>query len=212
VQTDLKAIVFDLDGTLYVNNPLGESIYEVACRYIADLKGVECKAAASLIRATRNMLTAQSSQETSLSLACIELGGDIVQLHRYFAGEVVPEDYLKRDSRLIELLNNLGQRFELYVYTNNNLELAGRIMKQLGIGGLFQHVFSIEDTWRPKPDIQSLQYIYSSIGYEPYECLFVGDRYDIDLKLPASLGSMVFLGSGVDALIPLCKLVIEENL
>ncbi len=212
MQNDLQAVIFDLDGTLYVNAPLGEAIYASACRYIASVKGVESKAAASLLRATKRMLTAQHKVETSLSLACIELGGDIRELHRHFTAEIKPEEYLQRDGRLVELLRNLAERFELYIYTNNNEELATRILKLLGVSSQFERIFAIDDTWRPKPDLQALQYVYASIDRQPYECLFVGDRYDIDLRLPAAQGSTVFLGSGVDALMPLCKLVTEESL
>ena len=37
---ELKALVFDLDGTLYVNRDFGREIHLCSCRYIAELKGI----------------------------------------------------------------------------------------------------------------------------------------------------------------------------
>ena len=42
--------------------------------------------------------------------------------------------------------------------------------------------------------------ILSAIGRLPQECLFVGDRFDIDLRLPAEMGSAVMLISIKDDL------------
>jgi putative hydrolase of the HAD superfamily len=106
----------------------------------------------------------------------------------------------------------LSGGFELYLYTNNNCQLSGRIMNVLGLTDLFRRVFTIEETWSPKPDRRTLLNILKEIGKKPEECLFVGDRYDVDLRLPAELGSAVCLVKSVDELLPLCKLLHEENL
>ena len=52
----------------------------------------------------------------------------------------------------------------------------------------------------------------AAIGRLPQECLFVGDRYDIDLRLPAEMGCAVFLVSNTEELFALCKLMNEENI
>jgi putative hydrolase of the HAD superfamily len=133
------------------------------------------------------------------------------ELHRHFAEEISPELYLERDERVVELLKILGGRFELYIYTNNNRRLTASIMNILGITGLFRQVFTIEDYWLAKPDHRALREVIGQIGRKPEECVFVGDRYDIDLRLPAELGSTVFLVGSVEELFPLCKLMSVEN-
>ena len=119
----LTTLVFDLDGTLYANLDLGREINRVACRYLAELRGTDPETAALLIRETKERLTAARGIDATLSLACCELGADIVALHRRFAAEVRPERFLVRDSRVVELLHLLSDRFALYVYTNNNRSL-----------------------------------------------------------------------------------------
>jgi putative hydrolase of the HAD superfamily len=211
VQSDLKALLFDLDGTLYVSTQLGREIRLAACRYIADLKGIGVEEADRLITETKRALTAASGIDTPLSIACGELGGDLRELHRRFAAEITPERYVARADRVAELLKTLGSVFELYIYTNNNRVLTARITKLLGIAGLFREAFTIEDSWRPKPNREALAEIFHRIGRRAEECLFVGDRYDVDLRLPAEMGSAVFLVSTTEELFSLCKLMSKEN-
>lgn len=206
----VRSIVFDLDGTLYVNDELGERIAATAALYIADLRGIDPAAAGRLIDETKALLAARTGHASSLSHACLELGGDLRDLHHRFAAEVNPEDILVRDERVVELLRRLGERFGLYLYTNNNRTLSGRIMAAIGVTGLFGRVFTIEDSWRPKPDRTVIAGIFREIGTTPAQCLFVGDRYDIDLRLPAELGCRVHLSRSIDELLALHSIMSEE--
>jgi putative hydrolase of the HAD superfamily len=212
VHEPITTLVFDLDGTLYANQEFGREINHVACLCLAGLKGIEADEAAALIRETKARLSAESGFDTPLSLATSALGVDIVELHRRFAAAVEPERFLVRDERVVDLLRHLSGGFSLYVYTNNNLSLADRIMRLLGIDGFFRKVFSIEYSWRPKPHQETLTRLLQEIGKRPSECLFVGDRYDVDLRLPAAMGCGVFRVGGVEELLQLCTLMSEENL
>ena len=200
---NVTTIVFDLDGTLYVDRDLALAIHRSACRYIAALVSVTPEEADRLIRSTKERLTAATGWGTSLSGACRELGGDLHALHRHFAEEIDPGSLIVPDNRVNELLSSLAGRYGLYIYTNNNRSLTGRIMQTLELPDVFRQTFTIEDTWCPKPDRESLERHLAVIGAEPGECLFVGDRYDIDLRLPESLGSRVFLSRSVDELLTL---------
>jgi putative hydrolase of the HAD superfamily len=186
-------------------------ISHAAGRYIADLKGMEPDEAGRLISVTRRRLAAKSGFEATLSMVCLALGGDLEEIHHRFAAEIRPEDYLVRDERVVELMKMLGKRFALFIYTNNNLPLSTAIIRILGLEGLFRQVFTIEENWCPKPDRNALQDIYRRIGRTPDECLFVGDRYDVDLRLPAELGSEVCLVSSTGELFHLCTLMSGEN-
>jgi putative hydrolase of the HAD superfamily len=212
VSAPLTTLVFDLDGTLYTNLELGREINRAACRYLAELRGTDPEAAAELVRETKLRLSTARGVDATLSLACTELGADIVELHRRFAASVEPQRFLARDPRVAELLRLLAERFTLYIYTNNNRLLAERILALLDIADCFREVFTIEFTWRPKPDTQTLELLLNTIGADPEECLFIGDRYDVDLRFPAAMGCGVFRVGGVEELLHLGKLMNEENL
>jgi putative hydrolase of the HAD superfamily len=207
----IKTLVFDLDGTLYVCDDLAWEIKVCASRYIASLKGITPDDACLLIENTKKRLSLSSGVETTLSEACMELGGDMKQLHHFFAEQINPELFLKKDVGLVNLLQKLADQFDLYIYTNNNRILTDKILKLLGVTDLFQKVFTIENFWSPKPDAPALRSIFSQVGRIPTECLFIGDRYDVDLRLPAKLGSAVFLSKNVQELMGLLQVLYEKN-
>lgn len=198
----LTAIVFDLDGTLYCNAGLAEEIRQVAAAGLAAQLSVDSETAAAKLAATRG---GQSSDggEMTLSAACELLGGDIMALHRYLAAHVQPEKYLRCDQRVVTLLQDLVRHHRLYIYTNNNRPLTTRIMAAIGVETFFTEVFTVEDFWLPKPDRLALAKLFAAIGAEPGECLFVGDRYDVDLRLPEEHGCTVFLTTSLEQLLTL---------
>lgn len=198
-----KGGIFDLDGTLYFDSEIGRAIGREAYRYIAGIKGTDETTARQMVRSTRMRITEEQGFDASLSISCMALGGDLRELHSCFSDNIHPERFLCRDERVVELLETMSERFPLYIYTNNNCSLAARIMDVIGVSHLFARVFTIEDSWRPKPDRQTLERIFSETGLRPEETIFAGDRYDIDLRLPGEMGATVRLVSTLDDLLAL---------
>ncbi len=203
----IRGIVFDLDGTLYVCEAFADTTQDAAVSYIAQLLGIRQAQACQLMADTRARLTKENGTVQTLSAVCSELGGNIRDLHRYFEENLHPEDYIAKDERVIRLVKNLSRHFPLYIYTNNNRPMATRIINQLGLNGLFQRIFSIDDNWQAKPDEQALAGILSQIGLTPSEALFVGDRYDVDLRVPEQYGCPVYLSRTVEQLLRLEELL-----
>lgn len=201
----ITSIIFDLDGTLYESSELAAEIQRVAAVGLSLQLGLTVEEAVSKLSAAKAALSARSGCEATLSAACEMLEGDIKALHGYLAENINPERYLVRDDRVVAMLDRLGSDYALYLYTNNNRILTDRIMRAIGINGLFAEVFSVEDFWRAKPDRLALAKIFAAIGAEPVECLFVGDRYDVDLRLPEEHGSRVFLTQTKSELLALEK-------
>lgn len=200
---EMRGIVFDLDGTLYVCDRFAAEIQDAAAAYIAGVMGIGRGEAGELMAATRQRLAEESGTVQTLSAVCVELGGSVRELHRYFEHTLRPEAYLVRDERVIRLLECLGGQFSLYIYTNNNRVLATRIMDYLGLNGLVHGIYTIDDTWRGKPDEGMVRRILEEIGLAPNETLFVGDRYDVDLRVPEQLGCPVYLSQSLEQLLRL---------
>ena len=203
VPDQIRGIVFDLDGTLYVCERFAAEIHNAAASYIAVLKGVSLEDAELLMAETRRRLSEESGTVQTLSEVCSELGGSIQELHRLFEATLRPEAYLVRDERVIGLLERLAKKFSLYIYTNNNRVLTARIMNYLGLQGLVSGIFTIDDTWQGKPDEEMVRRILGEIGLSPDAALFVGDRYDVDLRVPEQLGCPVYLSQSLEQLLRL---------
>jgi putative hydrolase of the HAD superfamily len=191
--TGTKSLVFDLDGTLYVNRNIARQIHQSAVLYIASLKNLDEAAAEALVETTQNKVSGQCGCRPTLTAACMELGADIAEFHRRLSEAVKPELFLNPNEQLARVLTDLGSKYRLYIYTNNNRPVSLRILKLLGIDGLFRRLFTIEDSWRPKPDQEALRKVFSAIDGTPEESIFIGDRYDVDLRLPAAAGAGVLL-------------------
>ena len=76
-------------------------------------------------------------------------------------------------------------------------------MTYLGLKGLFRRIYAIDDTWKGKPDEGMLDRILADAGLTPSEALFVGDRYDVDLRLPEQRGCPVYLSQSIEQLLRL---------
>ena len=204
---EIRAIVFDLDGTLYVCERFAAEIQAAAVAYIANLRQISREEAGQLIAATRQRLTEESGTVQTISAVCGELGGDIRELHRLFERTLRPEMHLVRNVQVIRLLERLKERYSLYIYTNNNRVLTTRILNYLGLDCAMSGIFTIEDEWRSKPDEGMVKRVLEVIGISPQETLFVGDRYDVDLRVPEQLGCPVYLCQNLEQLLRLEELL-----
>jgi putative hydrolase of the HAD superfamily len=201
--TEIKGIVFDLDGTLYVCDRFAVEIQSAAAVYIAGIRGITYAEAELLMAETRRRLADESGNVQTISAVCTELGGNVRELHRFFEGTLRPEAHLVRDERVVSLLKRLAERFSLFIYTNNNRVLTTRIMSYLGLEGIMSGVFAIDDSWQAKPDESMVKSVLDEAGLAPHEALFVGDRYDVDLRVPEQLGCPVYLSQSLEQLLRL---------
>lgn len=209
--SNIYGIIFDLDGTLYESREFAATIQEAAAIYIADIKRTGKEYARQLIIDTRRRLAEERDEIPTLSAVCSELGGTIQELHAFFQTHLNPESYLLRDQRVITLMASLKGHFPLYLYTNNNRALTIRILVLLGLGGFFRKIYAIDDTWIAKPDVEMLNRILNETGLLPEEALFVGDRYDVDLRLPEQRGCPVYLCQNVEQLLRLEELLVKTR-
>lgn len=207
LHNDIRGIVFDLDGTLYVSPSFAAAIQESAADYIAGIKTITRNEAESLMNETRHHLTRERGEVPTLSAVCCELGGNIRDLHTHLEANLQPEAYLVRDQRVIALLKHLAITRQLYLFTNNNRPLTTRIIDHLGLSSMFQHIYAIDDTWKSKPNESMLDLILAETGLLPAQALFVGDRYDVDLRVPEQRGCPVYLSQSIEQLLLLEKLL-----
>jgi putative hydrolase of the HAD superfamily len=124
-------------------------------------------------------------------------------MHRRFAEELEPDQHIQPDPRVKPLVEQLGTRYTSWLLTNNNHTLTSKILSRLELEQCFQRIITINDTWRPKPDQGLLDHVLTELALPPEAVLFVGDRYDIDLRLPEQRGCQILLTTSIDELMQL---------
>ncbi len=209
--TRIRAIVFDLDGTLYVSDEFAAVIKDAAVAYLAALRELDLEQARAAMAETRDRLAAESGAQPTLSAVCCALGGTLSDLHAFFQQRLRPESYLAPDRRVIDLLDCLRCLVPLYIYTNNSRPLVNRILVALGLEGVFRGVFTIDDCWRAKPDQVGLEQILAIVAEPAERVLFVGDRFDVDLRLAERNGCPVFLCRTIEELLQLDRLIVNRQ-
>lgn len=206
-EMDIRAIVFDLDGTLYMSEPFEKAIWESVSRYAAELLGTDPDEAGRQLRTVRQRLSEERGSAQTLAVTIQFMGGTMQEMHRHFAEDLDPEHLIQPDTRVKPLIEKLGKLYTCWLLTNNNQRLTARILSHLDLEQSFKRVITINESWRPKPDQEILDKILSELGEPPAQVLFVGDRYDIDLHLPEQMGCPVLLTKTVDELMQLEMLI-----
>jgi putative hydrolase of the HAD superfamily len=193
--SQIRSIVFDLDGTLYVSDEIAGQIWTAACDLVAGSRGLSREAAREMLDCAKRRLAETLEEEPTLTRTCLELGIEVPEFHRALQARVRPERYLDPDPVLYALLDSLRDRCELFVYTNNSLPLTQKILALLGVQGLFRRLFTIEFSWRPKPDAETLERLLQEVGGPPESFLFIGDRQQVDLNIAQAAGIPTLLVS-----------------
>jgi len=203
----VETIVFDLDGTLYQAPSLAQQVEHVSEKLVAATRGVTLAQGRELLKRARLRLAEELEAEPTLTQTCVRMGIEIQELHAAFERDIIPEEHLVEDPLVRALLESLQDRCRLYIYTNNNLALSQRILASLGIADLFEKLYTIEMAWSPKPDPEALRQILADIGGPLESFLFVGDRRQVDLLLPAAWGIPTLLVRDTAQLVQIHKVL-----
>lgn len=186
----MKAVLFDLDNTLYPAERDLFSLIDVRINHYMETQvGIEQQDVDGLRR--------QYWQDYGTTLQGL--------IHHH---KVDPEDYLNyvhrvdvgsrlsRDVELREVIESLG--VPSYVFTNGSRCHVDRVLNALGLEGLFVEIFDIRIAgYLPKPNPDPYQRILAQLQLEGHHCVMVEDQA-VNLKTAKDLGmKTVLVGKGL---------------
>lgn len=198
ISPETKAILFDIDSTLYTNAAYAYEQVDVQLRYFAEIKGLPYKEAKAEIDAYRQEYAKQhNGANTSFGNTLAVFGIPIEESIRWREKLINPADYLEYDSLLVKTMEELAQNYKIAAVTNNPLAPAKKTLETLGVINFFQDIVALDTCCVSKPHRLPYETAAKNLAVNVKDCLSVGDRYDIDLAIPLEIGMGGILVSGV---------------
>jgi putative hydrolase of the HAD superfamily len=180
--SNIRHIIFDLDGTLYSSK-----------------SGIEFQIPKSMVKQTSIELSIdEESARVLLRKYRDEFKSSVLGLQKYH--NIDPNIfYLKVYNRLdispIEkyenfenLISDLSIKCDLYLLTNSNITHAIKVLKALDLFGYFSKIYSVEfSNFIRKPNIEVYQNVIKDLSVDTDKILNIDDSY-LNLKIANQLG------------------------
>jgi putative hydrolase of the HAD superfamily len=178
--TDIKAILFDLDDTLY---PQNSQLMEMLLLRIHQFMHEELHFPSEEIPEIRSRL--YRTYGTTLRGLQSEFQVDMDAYIDYL-NDIPLGDYLAQDPILSKILADLPQ--PKYVFTNSDRKHAQRVLDLLDVAGHFDRIIDIY-AQAPfcKPQAEAFRIALDAVRQKPENCLFIDDS-------PANLATAQQLG------------------
>ena len=195
----IRALAFDMDLTLYSSPEYGQFQVDVLIERLGNLRGLGFDEMKRDVEEKRkNWPSSHGGAKPCLSqIFCdygISMEENVVWRNELFE----PEKYLCRDGKLVETLSRLSSIFQLGVITNNPVLVARKTLAVLGVEEYFSVLVGLDTCLKSKPDKEPFLK-FSSLANQPAEtCVSIGDRYDIDIRVPLEIGMGGILVDGVE--------------
>lgn len=215
IPTDLRSFIFDIDSTLYTNQAYAFEQVDCQVRQFAKDRGITADEARRMVADYRKKFAAEhGGSKVSLGNTLLAFGVPIEQSVQWRRELLEPADFLGRDEQLIETLKNLQSKYQLICVTNNPVLPARKTLEAIGISDFFPEIVGLDTCLKSKPAFEPFQTAVdllsksSEAGVKAENCLAIGDRYDMDIKLPLEMGMGGILVSGVEEVYQISKYVL----
>lgn len=198
IPAHIRALLFDIDLTLYTNDEWAREQIDIQIRHFANLRNMTAAEARTLIDQERLRNEKETGKKTSLGNALTAFGIPISESIRWREELLEPEKFLAPDPVLRDTLKKLSAKFSLAAVTNNPSRPAGSTLEALGVRDLFPVLVGLDTTGVSKPHKKPYTTAADALGVPWNTCVSIGDRYDIDIAVPLELGMGGILVTGVE--------------
>ena len=190
-----KVLIFDIDSTLYTCPQYAHEQIDSQVRHFADINSISHDEARRMVSDFRKKWAQEhSGQKISLGNLLKNFGISIETSIEWRKKLFNPADYLKEDRELIRALTCLTSKYAVICVTNNPVEPARKTLEVIGISHLIPDIIGLDTLFLSKPAKEIFDCAIETVSrrhgknFTYSDCISIGDRYDIDLKLPLELG------------------------
>ena len=204
----VKALIFDIDSTLYTNSAYAFEQVDCQVREFAKLKGISNDEARKMVSEYRKKFAAENNgKKVSLGNTLLAFGIPIEQSVQWRKALMEPSDFLKKDEKLINLMRDFQKNYKMICVTNNPVLPARKTLEAIGISEFIPQIIGLDTCYKSKPAYEPFKKAMEALGEKAENCVAVGDRYDLDLAIPLEMGMGGILVSGVEEIYSLHKLL-----
>ena len=184
----MKALIWDLDGTLIDSYEVIVSSIMEACR----LYGLQMEREQVNEQIILHSVTFYL--ETLANSAGLPFDGMKARFDRIGAQRTAEIKAIPHAMEALEALKWKGCRH--FVYTHRG-ETTAAILKQIGLTGQFDEIVTSENGFPRKPAPEAILYLLRKYGLDPNATFYVGDRtIDLDCAKNAGIQGILFLPQG----------------
>ncbi len=206
IPQNLKAIIFDIDGTLYTCPEYVFEQVDVQIRHWSKINGWSNDEGRKKMSAFQeNWSKEHGGKKISLGNAFTHFGISIEQSIEWRNSLLHPENFLKKNEELSAALEYLKSKYKLIALTNNPVAAAKKNLAAIGIENQITDIIGLDTCYKSKPAKEMLEKACKIGNCTCNQMLSVGDRYDIDLALPLEMGMGAVLTNGAEDVIKLTE-------
>ncbi len=176
---EIKAIGWDLDGTLYPNNQkLNQEIEKHKKEELEKLAGKDAARQFSLWH----------KKLGSSTKVITKMGGDGLEFYAKLWDSLPLEKYIKRDESVVEMFEKLGNFPQMLISNSNRLDQIEQKLRLIGLeSSQFEVIVSTIELGIVKPDPEPFEAAVARLtdktgkAYKMGEVLYVGDKIRTDI-------------------------------
>ncbi len=175
----MRALLFDLDETLYRSAALRAARDQAIIDAVAARRGIPRGEAAAAYAAEK--------QGKPTVEALRSLGVPLEAFWRALAS-VDPRPYVPVDGSLRAMLIRLRAEHRLGILTNSPRAAADGVLAALGVRSLFDVVLGADDVPAPKPSRAAFELALERLGSMPQDTVMIGNSVEKDVLPALALG------------------------
>lgn len=184
----IKTILFDVGATLYDNEIFDEQYSSQLTNLLMEEQKLSKEDAEALINTTTQELHQRSNKHITKVATMKELGFSRTKVHNAFCRNK-PDELLRKDNRLVELLTTLSKQYTLGIVSNFRSSHTKEIVKALGLdAGIFSVIIGEEEVINIKPDPEGFIMAMKETNSLPQATVYVADSITKDLIPAKSVG------------------------
>lgn len=175
----VKAIVFDMDGTLIESHRAVTAAYRAAVRAGDGAEPSDAEIIAGY----------PLGPPSSILSELLKRKATDQDVHRYHAHLTASTEMIMIYDGIVDLLSNAARHLPIGLFTGASQQAARIVLGRVGLLGHFRAIVGGDEVAQPKPDPEGIYLACRRLGIEPGRTAYVGDS-PLDLEAARRSGAI----------------------